>query len=71
MKKTHKQKVAIARRLLNGIKALLFNNPLWNKRAKAIKERVDRKHGIKIFDDKGKEHKEGEIFESKTMRIEL
>lgn len=73
MKITHKQKVSIARRLLNGVKAPLFNNKFWNKRAEQIANRVARKQNrkIKILDDKGNEHQEGEIFESETMTIEI
>lgn len=33
------------------------------------RKRAERK--IKILDDNGKEHQEGEIFESKTMSIEF
>ncbi len=80
----HKDKLKMARKMLtrDEIKRHVkpFDSVAWEKRKKAIEARVAKreageheralKRKLKIKDDKGKEHKVGEIFESKTVTIE-
>lgn len=82
----HKDKLKIARQMAPGKKPRgfsIFQSKQWEARKKGIasvvakKEKiahersVERKKKLKILDDKGKEHRVGEIFESETVTIEV
>jgi hypothetical protein len=82
----HKQKLKLARKMHGRVHVKgygVFGTDAWDKHRKAVAKRVEReqaashakaverKRKLKILDDKGKEHKVGEIFESKTMTIEI
>lgn len=82
----HKEKLSLARRMVKvklNKGDSVFSSSEWEDRKQAIANRVKRKEAIahkralerkknklKIIDDKGKEHKVGEIFESKTLILE-
>lgn len=70
----HKEKVKIARKL-SGKTTGHFESKAWEERSKQVAERVketeEKSRKMKILDDKGNEHKVGEIFTSDTVTIEL
>lgn len=62
----------------------IFESAGWEKRKDLIEKRIQKREArqkemarkrkerkMKILDDKGKEHKVGEIFESNTLTIEI
>lgn len=79
----HKDKLRLARKIGAGLREhgySIFNTSPWNDRKEAIARRVEKKEAaakeasrlrkLRILDDKGKEHKVGELFESETVTIE-
>lgn len=79
----HRNKLRLARRMSGAMPKGKgpFESDAWENRKDSIATRVAKKEAVakkraqerkmKILDDKGKEHRVGEIFESKTLTLEV